>query len=250
MPAKLRLRAAPATLAFGALILGLAVSGVIALSGGQARASHVSCGDTITADTTLDSDLVDCPNHGIVIGADDITLDLNGHRIDGDGTPAAGCNPRTEFCDVGVFNDGHDGVTVKRGSVREFAFGVLVLGGRGNRVIDVSSKKNTLFGLVFGDSSHSVIRDSVGKQQHPSRGGRDGRVRLASHPDPAQLVPAQRRTGHPRHGFHPQLDQRQRVLPRPTRTPDRRIRPQPGPSQPLRSWQRGHLGRPATATET
>jgi hypothetical protein len=41
----------------------------------------VSCGDVITADTTLDSNLVDCPSNGIVIGADDITLDLNGHRI-------------------------------------------------------------------------------------------------------------------------------------------------------------------------
>ena len=27
----------------------------------HASASHVSCGDTVTADTTLDSDLVNCP---------------------------------------------------------------------------------------------------------------------------------------------------------------------------------------------
>ena len=65
----------------------------------QALASHVGCGDTITADTTLDSDLVNCPNNGIVIGAEDVTLDLNGHRIDGDGTPAAGC--ARGFCDGG-----------------------------------------------------------------------------------------------------------------------------------------------------
>ena len=78
-----------------------------------------------------------------------------------------------------MFNDGHDGVTVKRGSVREFAFGVLVLGGRGNRVIDVSSKKNTLFGLVFGDSSHSVIRDSVGNNNIPPEG--DGMGVFGSH---------------------------------------------------------------------
>ena len=30
------------------------------------------------------ADLVNCPSNGIVIGADDITLDLNGHTIDGD----------------------------------------------------------------------------------------------------------------------------------------------------------------------
>jgi hypothetical protein len=38
---------------------------------------------TITRDTTLDSDLLDCRGDGTVIGADNITLDLNGHAIAG-----------------------------------------------------------------------------------------------------------------------------------------------------------------------
>ncbi len=142
-----------ATLASLGVILALAVAG--AMGGGRAPASHVACGDTITADTTLDSDLSDCPNHGIVIGADDITLDLNGHRIDGDGTPAPGCNPRKEFCDIGVFNKGHDGVTMRNGSVREFDAGVFVFKSRASRVLDISSKKNTSFGLIFNEVSHS-----------------------------------------------------------------------------------------------
>jgi hypothetical protein len=82
MLTRLRPQAAPATLASLTVMVTLAVAGVIALDIGRAQASHVSCGDTITADTTLDSDLVDCPNNGIVIGADDITLDLNGHMIE------------------------------------------------------------------------------------------------------------------------------------------------------------------------
>jgi hypothetical protein len=77
------------------------VAVVLAVSGGQASASHVGCGDTITADTTLDSDLLNCPNNGILIGADGITLNLNGHVIDGDGTSTAGCDPEVEFCDTG-----------------------------------------------------------------------------------------------------------------------------------------------------
>ena len=109
-----------ATLASLGVILALAVAG--AMGGGRAPASHVACGDTITADTTLDNDLIDCPNNGIVIGADDITLDLNGHGIDGDGTEFADC-PKNEFCDVGVANDGHDGVRIKGGTVREFGLG-------------------------------------------------------------------------------------------------------------------------------
>ena len=51
---------------------------LLALSAGQAVASHVQCGDVITQDTTLDSDLIDCPGDGLVIVADNITLDLNG----------------------------------------------------------------------------------------------------------------------------------------------------------------------------
>lgn len=110
------------------MVLALVVAGVTALGAGPALASHVSCGDTITTDTTLDSDLVNCPNNGIVIGADNITLDLNGHTIDGDGTPVDPC-PEGETCDVGVDNSaGHSGVTVQRGSVRQFSLGVLVVG--------------------------------------------------------------------------------------------------------------------------
>jgi hypothetical protein len=53
------------------VILLLALGSYLALGAAQASASHVSCGDTITADTTLDTDLVDCPSNGILIGAGD-----------------------------------------------------------------------------------------------------------------------------------------------------------------------------------
>src|SRR4051812_27856408 len=54
----------------------------------SAHAAHVQCGAVITADTTLDSDLVGCPQDGIVIAAGNVTLDLNGHTISGTGTAA------------------------------------------------------------------------------------------------------------------------------------------------------------------
>ena len=137
-----------------------------ALGAGQASASHLGCGDTITADTTLDSDLVNCPNHGIVIGADNITLDLNGHLVDGDGAPAAGCDPQKEPCDFGVFNDGHNGVTVMHGSVREFAQGVLfgTASGRarGNRVLGVSATRNQFTGLGIFSQVRGLVRNSSG----------------------------------------------------------------------------------------
>jgi len=148
----------------GRISLGIFVLGVAALitfGARQASASHVGCGDTITADTTLDSDLVDCPNNGIVIGADDITLDLNGHTVGGDGTEFAGC-PETEFCDFGLLNDGHDGVTLRNGSVREFAFGALVVSARHNRVVDLTVSRNAGTGIVlFRSSRNRLIANSA-----------------------------------------------------------------------------------------
>ncbi len=57
-------------------------------------------------------------------------------------------------------NEGHDGVTVRAGSAREFGIGVLVGGARKNRVLDISSSRHVFFGAVVGRSSRSVIRDS------------------------------------------------------------------------------------------
>jgi large repetitive protein len=164
MPPRLRLDLAPATLGCFGLILSLTVLlGIIVLGGERALASHVGCGETITTDTTLDSDLVDCPNHGIVIGADGVTLDLNGHVIEGDGARFAQCRPRREACDIGVLNEGHDGVTVKNGSVRAFDTGVLVAESRENRVVGISSSRNRVFGFVVAEAAHTVMRDSTGE---------------------------------------------------------------------------------------
>jgi large repetitive protein len=124
-----------------------------------AGASNVSCGETITADTTLDGDLVDCPGNGIVIAADGVTLDLNGHTIDGDGELVDTC-PGDGPCNLGVVNDGHDGVTVRDGSVREFAVGAFVFSARHNRVVDISSSRHDFFGLVVAEAARTVVRDS------------------------------------------------------------------------------------------
>jgi large repetitive protein len=179
MSAKLRVDAARATVVALAGILAFALVALASLGGAEAaRQQQVNCGDTITADTTLDSDLLDCPNNGIVIGADDITLDLNGHTIDGDGEEFEQCGARA-FCDAGVLNDGHNGVTVRDGSVREFAGGVFLFSARHNRVLDISSKRNTFFGFVANESAQSVIRDSSGNHNIPPEG--DGLGLFGSH---------------------------------------------------------------------
>jgi parallel beta-helix repeat protein len=142
------------------ILLTAAVVGAFAFTVDPAFATHVRCGNTVVEDTTLDSDLVNCPNNGIVIAADDVTLDLNGHRIDGDGEPTEGC-AEDVLCDVGVVNEGHARVTIRHGSVREFGLGVLVGGARRTRLLDLSVARNMFSGVVIADSARTELSRSV-----------------------------------------------------------------------------------------
>src|SRR4051812_27360822 len=100
----------------------LAALTFLAFSAGRALADHVQCGDVIMQDTTLDSDLT-CTRSGfenvtgIVIGADDITLDLGGHTLTG---PGAGGFPDDNAVDNRA---GHDRITIRNGAIRAFNTG-------------------------------------------------------------------------------------------------------------------------------
>jgi large repetitive protein len=146
--------------------------------GALAQTAPLSCGDTVTVDTTLDRDLTGCRSNGMVIGADNITLDLGGHTISGDGKLVRRC-PRRQICDAGIANDGHDGVTVRNGSVGQFASGVLVGRARENRVLDISSSQNTFFGFVVFRSAQILVRDSSGSRNIAPDG--DGMGLFESH---------------------------------------------------------------------
>jgi parallel beta-helix repeat protein len=104
---------------------------------------HVSCGQTITKDTRLANDLTDCPNNGLVISADDITLDLNGHTIDGDGLDNLVEDCPDFHCDTGIDNTGHHhGVTIQDGAVNEFSSGIWIEGGADHRLRRLSVSDN------------------------------------------------------------------------------------------------------------
>src|SRR4051794_19728420 len=100
------------------LTVAMAVGGMSPASG-----ATLDCGDVLTTDTVLQADLLGCPGNGLVVGADDVTLNLNGHTISGDGLPDSSC-PVDVQCDVGIDNAaGHRGLTLLRGSVRNFSVG-------------------------------------------------------------------------------------------------------------------------------
>jgi large repetitive protein len=150
-------KAAAARLGAVALLAG----GLTAATGSAAQARALHCGDVITANTKLTSDLVNCPDTGIVIGADNITLDLNGHIIDGDGIPPASCPPAT-LCDVGVDNStGHSHVTITGGTIRQFDLGVGVAGGSGAAAADhihhLAIAHTTSVAIVAIDTTRTVI---------------------------------------------------------------------------------------------
>jgi hypothetical protein len=86
---------------------------VFAASRPPVSASEVTndphCGDTIMQTTVLTSDIGPCPGVGLVIGADDLTLDLNGHSIKGSGGGVG--------VSVGGDLTARKGVTVRNGAV-------------------------------------------------------------------------------------------------------------------------------------
>jgi parallel beta-helix repeat protein len=156
--AKSLLCASPKTGAVKTAVVVLTVASVGVINAGSAVASHLRCGDTITSDTKLNADLVNCPNNGIVIGADNITLNLNGHTIDGNATAVSDCPP-TVVCDVGVVNSaGYDGVTIEGGDIRQFGLGVLVEGGtRRSRLHTLLVADNSDVGIIVANSTRAVI---------------------------------------------------------------------------------------------
>jgi large repetitive protein len=148
-----------------ATVSTLAIATVFAVGPASAHtASGITCGATITTDTKLTNDLLNCPNNALVIGADHITLNLNGHTIRGDGAPVGSC-PGDAVCDVGIADvAGHNDVTIKGGTVQGFDVGVLVIGASEDHLTRISSANNTSFGMIVGKSTRSRVdhNSSVG----------------------------------------------------------------------------------------
>jgi parallel beta-helix repeat protein len=136
-----------ATIAALTLVAALAGAGSAAATSSP---STVNCGDTLTHSVKLTADLTNCPGDGLVIGADGITVDLNGHTIDGTVT-------QTTDCDVfpggaGGINAGtYDGLTIKDGTIQQFANG-FVAGGDTDGMAD-----STLRGLTVRDNRFAGI---------------------------------------------------------------------------------------------
>src|SRR4051812_21996440 len=67
-------------------VAAAAAMGFIAIGAAPARAAEPACGSVVTKSTTLQRNLTNYPGDGLVIGADNLTLDLGSHTIEGTAT--------------------------------------------------------------------------------------------------------------------------------------------------------------------
>lgn len=117
-----------------AVALGLAVPA----AAGPPQA--LSCGAVVTETTVLADDVGPCPGDGLIIAADGITLDLNGHRVFGTFEPTP--VPANSVNAAGISFQQVQGSTVRNGEVFNFAAGVRIQGGAENHVTRLNLHDN------------------------------------------------------------------------------------------------------------
>src|SRR5215470_817197 len=95
------------------------------------NAPSPQCGDTITTSVQLRTDLT-CPGDGLIVGADNIVINLDGHTIRGsDGTGSIGIAD-------GVRGPSHSNVTIRNGTIGGYFYiGVSLHGSQAVNLVDL-----------------------------------------------------------------------------------------------------------------
>lgn len=130
------------------VLCGGAAAMMFAVGAGAANATPnaLACGALVTQSTRLTADLADCPGSALVVGAPGITIDLDGHTLDGVGVAP------------GIDNNGaHDNVTIRRGTIKEFAQGIDAIEASGLVIRDVVLEGN-LIGITLGRTQGTLIQ--------------------------------------------------------------------------------------------
>ncbi len=138
------------------LLCPLAAAAVFGFTTDPASAGTLACGDTVKADVTLKADLKNCPDNGLVVGANGVEIDLDGHTISGDGTDHKPCP--SGACDLGIAIEHHKGVTVGGGRVTGFGLGVDVFKAADVFVHDIDAPRNTVLGLAAFRSQDVAVQ--------------------------------------------------------------------------------------------
>src|SRR4051794_36271364 len=100
-----------------ALAAAAALSTVVAGAVRAVVTTPISCGDSITKSIVVANDLP-CTGTALVINANGVTLNLNGHTLTGDGDDIGN----------GVEAQNFSNLTIENGTVTGFHYGILVFG--------------------------------------------------------------------------------------------------------------------------
>ena len=130
--------------------------------------TSLSCGQVIKQSVKLTANL-DCKTDGIIVGADGITIDLNGFTLSGPGEKSS---------KVGIMFADNDDVTVQGpGTIKGFQAGALFSGGEDNKISRAIFTGNEI--AVFETGSKNVaiednmmFENSIGVAAHSSSGSK------------------------------------------------------------------------------
>ena len=126
----------------------------------------VHCGQVLTQDTIVANDLDNCPAEGLVVGASNIVVDLNGHTIDGPDYLIENTTGQEEGFPAGIRISGRTNVIVRNGTVRQFGWGVLLSSATTHSVVDnLDSTGHAVAGVELFDAddgrSGNTIQNST-----------------------------------------------------------------------------------------
>lgn len=123
------------------------------------------CGQTITSDTTLECDL-DCEGTAVRIGAHNITLDLNGYELRGNGTEYGVRNHEGEG------EMGWNGVTIKDGIIDGFGIGVTLYNVEDNIIKNIQLRNNIHTAVDIWTNGNNIVKDCTiaGDKKQPAIG--------------------------------------------------------------------------------
>lgn len=111
------------------------------------HATTIACGATLLTDLKLEADLT-CSGDAIIVGADDIVVNLNGHTVAGSG---AG---------IGITVRGRKNVSISNGYVRRFLTGMMIASST-DIVIKHNELTETREAIFLAGSSGNVIKNNV-----------------------------------------------------------------------------------------
>ena len=130
--------------------LAVATALLTPLLAGTASAAHVSCGQTVTTSITLHADVGPCAGPAaLIVGANNVTIDLGGHRLFGETGPL-------DMGGTGVRIEGRSGVTVTNGTITDFDAAVAILDSSGTEVSNLTVRDNIQSDLGGGDFGEGI----------------------------------------------------------------------------------------------